>query len=124
MGAVSAVQQKNDPSVFCRANDPACCLENPVHARILVGVFEARFMGVGEIRTDQFPFRRQGGQSDSDDDRPGQPVSGQIDTFSEYAAHDGETDQGLRLRVEVSESIQVVVTLRFAHGRCLDQCGR
>jgi len=92
------VDEEDDSLIGFGSDDSTGCLQYPVDARIEISVLEACPLPI-EILTDELTFGRDAGKSNAYDGGAGEAIANEVDTFSEYPAHDREPDEGLDIVV-------------------------
>ena len=107
------VHQKSDSPIIFRADQPSGGLQHSVYARVEICVLKTRSILLFKVFSDNFPFRRNSGESNADDNYPGQPISDQVDPFTENTAHDRKTDECFV--VSMDKHCKKIIPFTLAH---------
>ena len=97
VGPESLVNQHNGSAVAFRSDHTARCLQYPIDPRIQVSKFEPGINALGVILSYCLALQTNRRQTDSDNGCTAEPISHQIDRFTEYPAHNRKPYQGIRV---------------------------
>ena len=95
LGEEALADQRDDPAVLGRADEPARGLDDAGHARDEVGVLEAALVAVVEVAPEELALGADLGQCRGDDDDLGEHLARVVHTLGEDPAEDGQEEHGL-----------------------------
>ena len=113
----AVIQQEDDAGVLHGADNPARCLQDPVHSRKPVGIIKAVQSPFLVKRLQLLPFVGNPGQARTRHRNADKPVSRQVDALGENPAHDTEGQKPAL----PAEFLQETLPLLLRHLRLLQQ---
>ena len=105
LGEKAPADERDDPAVLGRADEPARSLDDASHARDQVGVLEAALVAVVEVLLEQLALGADLGQRRRDDHDLGEHLPWIVHALGEDAAEDRQEQDGLVVATQAGKHL-------------------